>query len=335
VASADAPPFVAPALDRFARSATVFVITSAFGSAPGRAPGLGRPGRRGRASPLEPDDLSREVERLAGRDALPSGGRLDPSNPLHVDRAADALLRRFFELNDPAAFEALARLTWPLLSGAARALTREAGLAVPAASLVADHMARLFTDLAPDARTRAGGSHFLAAAGRAMDADASEKLRAFAESPGAVLMALDGPADPVDIDALGRLATASPAAQLATTAGLAAISAEPGGPRLAGARGSRASRHAQALFSTAFHRLDPLQRRALLARDVDGLALPEVAEAVKVGNNAVASLLVAARTRLADELAALLRTYGGRPPGPGGPGGSGGRGGSGKGRRRR
>ena len=285
---------------------------------------------------MDPDDLSREVERLAGRDALPSDGRLDPSNPLHVDRAADALLRRFFEANDPAAFEALARLTWPLLSGAARALTREAGLAVPAASLVADHMARLFTDLAPDARTRAGGAHFLAAAGRGMHADASEKLRAFAESPGAVLLALDGPADPVDVDALGRLATASPAAQLATTAGLAALSAEPGGPRLAGARGSRASRHAQALFSTAFHRLDPLQRRALLARDVDGLSLPEVAEAVKVGNNAVASLLVAARTRLADELATLLRTYGGRPPdSKRGPGGSGGRGGSGKGRRRR
>jgi DNA-directed RNA polymerase specialized sigma24 family protein len=295
--------------------------------------GLGRPGRRGRASPLEPDDLSREVERLAGRGALPSHGPLDTGNPLHVDCAAAGLLARFFEHNDPAAFDALAHLSWPLLSVAARNLTREAGLAVPAASLVADYMARLFTDLAPDARTRAGGAHFLAAAVRAMEADASDKLRAYAESPAAVLAALDGAADPVDLDALGRLATASPAAHLATSAGLAGFSAEPAGPRLAGARGSRASRHSQALFSTAFHRLDPLQRRALLARDVDGLSLAEVAEEVKVGNNAVASLLVAARTRLADELAALLRTYGGRPPGRRGRGDD--RGGSGKGKRRR
>jgi hypothetical protein len=284
---------------------------------------------------LDQDDLSREVERLAGRGALPSGGALDPGNPLHVDRAADGLLTRFFAHNDPAAFEALARLTWPLLSRAAGRITRETGLAMPAASLVADHMARIFTDLAPDARTRAGGAHFLGASERAMRTDASEKLRAFAESPGAVLAALDGPADPVDVGALGRLATSSPAAHLADAAGLPSLSAEPAGPRLADARGSRASRHSQALFSTAFHRLDPLQRRALLARDVDGFPLPEVAEVVKVSNNAVASLLVAARTRLADELAALLRTYGEQPPGPKrGPGG-GGRSGPGKGKRRR
>jgi len=281
---------------------------------------------------LESDDLSREVERLAGRDALPADGALDPGNPLHVDRAAAALLQRFFAHNDPAAFEALAAVAAPLLGRAARAITREAGLAVPAATLAARHMARLFVDLSPDAATRAGGAHFLAAAEKSMQADASDLVRDFAQSPGAVLAALDGVADPVDAQALSRLATTSAAANLAGEAGLSALAQAPEGPRPLGTRGSRASRHAQALFATAFHRLEPLQRRLLLARDVDGLSLAEVAEAVKVGNNAVASLLVAARTRLADELAALLRTYGERPKG--GPGG-GGRGGRGKGKRRR
>jgi DNA-directed RNA polymerase specialized sigma24 family protein len=279
---------------------------------------------------LEPDDLSREVERLAGRDALPAGGALDPGNPLHVDRAAAALLARFFAHNDPAAFEALAAVAAPLLGRAAGGLTRELGLAVPAGTLAANHMARLFIDLAPDAATRAGGAHFLAAAERSMRSDASRMLSEFADSPAAVLAALDGMADPVDAEALDRLATASPAASLAGEAGLTGLAPAPG-PRLPGARGSRASRHAQALFATAFHRLDPLQRRLLLARDVDALSLAEVAEVVKVGNNAVASQLVAARTRLADELAALLRTYGERPPGKRGPGG----GGRGKGKRRR
>ena len=269
---------------------------------------------------MESDDLSREIERLAGRDALPESGALDPSNPLHVDRAAGALLDRFFEDNDPAAFGALVRLTLPLLTRAARAVTREVGLAVPAESLVADHMARLFVDLQPDARRRAGGAHFLAAADQALRRDAEAKAAAFAQSPLNVLAALDGgAADPVDALALMRLATVSAAGNVAEQAGLAHLS--PGaGPRLAGARGGRASHLAQALLSSAFHRLTLLQRRALLAREVDGLPLPDVAAAVGVGHNQVASTLVEARLRLAAELSTLLDTFR-RDGGQGGGGG--------------
>ena len=271
---------------------------------------------------MEPDDLSREVERLAGREALPGDGPLDTGNPLHVDRAAAALLARFFADNEPDAFEALVAVSYPLLSRAARDLTREVGLAVPAESLVGEHMAHLFIDLAPDAQTRAGGAHFLGAAVRAMGADAQQKVTAFAQSPLAVLAALDGAAaDPVDAPALLRLARASAAGNVARTAGLADLSpAET--PRLPGApRGSTASRLAQALLSTAFHRLDRLQRRALLAREVDGLPLPDVAAAVGVGQNQIASTLVEARLRLAAELSTLLDTFRHH----GGQGGGGGR----------
>jgi DNA-directed RNA polymerase specialized sigma24 family protein len=258
---------------------------------------------------VEPEELSREVERLAGRDALPTDGPLDPSNPLHVDRAAGKLLDRFFTHNDPAAFEALVELALPLLSRAALAITRDLGLAVPADSLVGEHMARLFVDLAPDARTRAGGAHFLAAAARAMEEDATAKVRAFAASPLAVLEALaEAHADPVDVAALLRLRTDSAAGNVAEAAGMAGLA--PGdGPRLAGGRGSTASRLAQALLSTAFHRLERLQRRALLAREVDDLPLPDVAAAVGVGQNQIASTLVEARLRLAAELSTLLDTF--------------------------
>ncbi len=270
---------------------------------------------------MDSDDLSREIERLAGREALPDVERLDPGNALHVDRAAAALLDRFFADNDPAAFRALVELTFPLLHHAARAATRETGLAVPAESLVADHMARLFVDLAPDARSRAGGEHFLGAADLAMHADAEQKAARFAESPLQVLAALDGDAsDPVDAAALLRLSTDSAAGNVASQAGLAGLSAAEG-PRLSGpARGGRASQMAQALLSSAFHRLPLLQRRALLAREVDGLPLPDVAVAVGVGQNQVASTLVEARLQLAEQLSALLASF--RPDrGPGGDGG--------------
>lgn len=269
---------------------------------------------------MEPEDLSREVERLAGRDALPSDGPLDPDNPLHVDRAAAALLDRFFRDNDPDAFTTLVELTLPLLGRAALGITRDLGLAVPADSLIGEHMARLFVDLAPDARTRSGGEHFLAAAVRGMEEDASAKVTAFAASPLAVLEALaDAHADPVDVPALLRLRDGSAAGNVAEQAGLAGLS--PGdGPRLSGARGSSASRLAQALLSTAFHRLDRLQRRALLAREVDDLPLPDVAAAVGVGQNQIASTLVEARLRLAAELSTLLETFR-RDGGKGGGGG--------------
>jgi DNA-directed RNA polymerase specialized sigma24 family protein len=269
---------------------------------------------------VDSDDLSREVERLAGRDALPSDGPLDPANPLHVDRAAAALLDRFFANNDPEAFEALVELSLPLLGRAALSITRELGLAVPADSLIGEHMARLFVDLAPDARSRAGGDHFLAAAARAMETDAAARITAFADSPLAVLEALaEAHADPVDVPALLRLRTGTAAGNVAETAGLADLSPADG-PRLAGQRGGTASRLAQALLSTAFHRLDRLQRRALLAREVDDLPLPDVAAAVGVGQNQIASTLVEARLRLAAELSTLLDTFR-RPGGQGGGGG--------------
>jgi DNA-directed RNA polymerase specialized sigma24 family protein len=271
---------------------------------------------------VEPDDLSREVERLAGREALPGDGALDTNNPLHVDRASAALLKRFFTDNEPEAFEALVAVAYPLLSRAARDVTREVGLAVPPDSLVGEHMAHLFIDVAPDARTRAGGAHFLAAAARAMGVDAQQKVTAFAQSPLAVLAALEGAAaDPVDAPALLRLASASAAGNVAQTAGLAGLSPADT-PRLPGTpRGGSASRLAQALLSTAFHRLDRLQRRALLAREVDDLPLPDVAVAVGVGQNQVASTLVEARLRLAAELSTLLDTF----RHPGGQGGGGGK----------
>ncbi len=270
---------------------------------------------------MDSDDLSREIERLAGREALPEVDPLDPANPLHVDRAAAALLDRFFADNDPAAFRALVELTFPLLHRAARAVTREAGLCVPPESLLADHMARLFVDLEPDARSRAGGEHFLGAADLAMRADADTKVARFAESPLHVLAALDGDSsDPVDAAALLRLSTETAAGNVASQAGLAGFSASEG-PRLAGpARGGRASQLAQALLSSAFHRLPPLQRRALLAREVDGLPLPDVAVAVGVGQNQVASTLVEARLQLAEQLSALLASFR-TDRGPGGDGG--------------
>lgn len=270
---------------------------------------------------MDPDDLSREIERLAGRDALPSSGRFDPANPLHVDRAAGALLDRFFDGSDPAAFQALVSLTFPHLQRSALAITRECGLAMPAESLVAEHMSRLFVDLEPDARSRAGGAHFLGASDLAMRADAEARTARFAESPLQVLAALaEDTSDPVDAGALLRLRHGSAAGNVAEGAGLADLSAGTAARLPGPSRGNRASHQAQALLSTAFHRLPLLQRRALLARDVDDLPLPEVAAAVGLGQNQIASLLVEARLQLAAELSSLLVSFR-RDGGQGGGGG--------------
>lgn len=264
---------------------------------------------------MDADGLSREIERLSGREALPRGERLDPRNPLHVDRAAAALLDRFFAHDDPAAFKALLSLVSPLLQPASRAITREVGLAMPSVSLLAEHMARLFMDLAPDARARSGGRHFLAAAQRALREAAEAKVRLFATAPAEVLAALaEAAADPVDVAALGRLARSTAASNVARAGGLAPLPAT-------GERGGPAARWTQALFSTAFHRLEPLHRQLLMARDVDGLSLVLVAETVRVGDNPVASILVLARMRMARNLAELLRSSG-PEAGADGPGGS-------------
>lgn len=222
---------------------------------------------------MQPEGFAERLRQVPGAEGVPELAAFDAGNPLHVDRAAQHLLERFFAENDGGAFRLLVELVEPLLLPVARAITREVGLATDPSRLVSAHLASLFVDLRqpmPEAR------HVLEAAQRAMRAEAERRV---AELAAAVPLAVGEPVLP-------------PRAPHPPTGGVTPSSA----PHTLGVR-------FLSMVSACFHRLDEADRRILMAKDVDDKTYADIAEAFGIDRDEVATRVYQARGRLAAGIA--------------------------------
>lgn len=219
------------------------------------------------------DALLKRLQKVVGASALASAERFEPGNPGHVDRAAAALLERFYRENDTAAFELLVEISQPLLGEAALTITREVGLAIAPGELVADYFSKLFVDLRqPTPKI----GNLTAAAIASMKDEASRRVRIMARR-------IRSPEETV-----GATAAAEPGAEPPLTAD----------QRLAG--------RFAALVSMCFHNLDEADRRLLLALEIDRLSYGEIAERLGIYQDEVADRVRRARGRLAARIAAVF-----------------------------
>lgn len=218
------------------------------------------------------DALLKRLQKVVGASALASAERFEPGNPGHVDRAAAALLERFYRENDTAAFELLVEISQPLLGEAAMTITREVGLAIAPGELVADYFSKLFVDLRqPTPKI----GNLTAAATAAMKEEASRRVRIMARR-------IRSPEETVGASA------AEPGAEPPLTAD----------QRLAG--------RFAGLVSMCFHNLDEADRRLLLALEIDRLSYGEIAERLGIYQDEVADRVRRARGRLAARIAAVF-----------------------------
>lgn len=230
------------------------------------------------------DALLKRLQKVVGAGALASAERFEPGNPGHVDRAAAALLERFYRENDTAAFELLVEISQPLLGEAAMKITRDVGLAIAPGELVADYFSKLFVDLRqPTPKI----GNLTSAAIASMKEEATRRVRIMARR-------IRSPEE---------------------TVGAAAV--EPGAdPQPLTADQQLAGRFAS-LVSMCFHNLDEADRRLLLALEIDRLSYSEIAERLGIYQDEVADRVRRARGRLAARIAAVFTAL--QPEGEGEP----------------
>ena len=214
------------------------------------------------------DALLKRLQKLAGAGALVSKERFETGNAAHVDRAAAALLERFYRENDAAAFELLVEISQPLLGEAARQITRDIGLAIAPGELVAEYFSKIFVDLRPPANRIEG---LVAAATASMKEEATRRVRTLARR-----------IRPIEEEAGAN----APANDLTAD------------QRLAG--------RFAALVSMCFHGLDETDRRLLLALEIDRLSYAEIGERFGIYQDEVPDRVVRARGRLAARIAAVF-----------------------------
>jgi hypothetical protein len=209
------------------------------------------------------DSFLERVRRVAGDGALQDLGELDLSNELHVDRAATALLSSFRKDDDVEAFTLLVDLTQDRLAALAGDVARELGLAEDSGQLVVNFFEGLFVDLSASD----GSTAFLGQTAAKMRENAEAWIRD---------MALADPhADP-DIPRSwddGQAQPRPPQADLL----------------------ARVTR-------VCFHGLDLPFRRALRARDVEGLSPAEVGQRLELSPADAERLLGDATVRLAEAI---------------------------------
>ena len=223
------------------------------------------------------DALLKRLLKLAGAGALASPERFDPRDRAQVDRAAAALLERFYRENDTAAFELLVEISQPLLGEAARQITREVGLAIAPGELVAEYFSRLFVDLRqPSPKLES----LVAAATASMKEEATRRVRTLARR-------IRPAEETVAGEPVGSAAEPAGASQDLTA-----------DQRLAG--------RFAALVSMCFHGLDEADRRLLLALEVDRLSYAEIGERYGIYQDEVADQVRRARGRLAARIAAVF-----------------------------
>lgn len=221
------------------------------------------------------DALLKRLQKAVGAGALAGLERFEPGNAGHVDRAAAALLERFYRENDTAAFELLVEIGQPLLGEAALQITREVGLAIAPGELVADYFSKLFVDLRqPTPKI----GNLTAAAIASMKEEATRRVRIMARR-------IRSPEETVG-----------------------AVAAEPGAPPVEPqlTADQRLAGRFAALVSMCFHNLDEADRRLLLALEIDRLSYSEIAERLGIYQDEVADRVRRARGRLAARIAAVF-----------------------------
>jgi len=211
---------------------------------------------------------------VLGSRSAPRGQAFDAGNPLHVDEAASALLRRALEDDDFAAFELLVDLCSERLAEVARRVAREVGLGMPSDELVVAFFAGLFGDPRP---MPAASRHFLAWA--------HDCLRQQAEAWVRDMALLDTP------DPMQQILPPEPQAD---------------GSRSATRQGSPQDFYLHAL-KICLHRLDLESRQMLVACDVQGLPLEAAAASLELGVPEARRRYEQARLRLNAAIAAVIK----------------------------
>jgi RNA polymerase sigma factor (sigma-70 family) len=214
----------------------------------------------------------------------------DPQDERQVDEAASALLHRFHERDDAAAFTLLVELTQARLHRIGRQVTRHLAMALDPDDLVAAFFARLFTDVR---RPQPVVRRFLGLAYTAMRNDALNQLRQFKR--------------------------AQARHELWGREQLMARWADP--TRGADDREqSRVLLRLGTLFlcvvNQCFHELPERDRRVLLAREIDKLTYDGIADALGLPRGQVGMILKRAREHLGDRIGHCLLRLGGSPQAP-------------------
>lgn len=214
------------------------------------------------------DGRLERIREVVGSDALSDLAALDVSDDLQVDRAAAALLKRFHDADDVAAFRLLVELTSDRLAALSEGLAAELGLGTDAYELVTNFFSRLFINLKP--RDQAP-LHFLVAAVEKLKVDAETIIRDLA------LGEVPDPEEPTICE-----------------------DGKPKAHNNAEALVAHATR-------IGFHRLDLPYRRVLRAKDTAGLSTSDIANELGVSFVEVEELLQTARERLARAIDDVLK----------------------------
>lgn len=231
---------------------------------------------------MEPGSFRDRLEPWLGALPTPSLDAFDPSDDLHVEQLACALLARFHERDEVEALSLLYELTHDRLVVLGRQVLFKLGLAADPEDLVAAFLTKLFTDVR---RPQAPVRHFLAFAYTSMKNDALNQLRSAGRAQKRMLRFQEGLAGPVDP---AQAADDREQDDVCQRLGLLLV----------------------ALVSVCFHQLKERDRRALLLREVGGLSYEQVAAELELPAGQVGSVIRRARQRLARSLAEALAAGG-------------------------
>lgn len=209
------------------------------------------------------------IREMLGADALSDLSALDLSVDLQVDRAAAALLKRFREEDDAAAFRLLVDFTSDRLATIAQDIAADLGMGTNSYDLVTNFFSRLFIDLSPREKVPL---HFLASAAEKLEEDAETVIRDLA------LSEVPDPEEPTVWQ------DGSQQEKQNHTEAMVAHAARIG-----------------------FHRLDQTYRRVLRAKDISGLSTSDIATQQGTSYAEMEALLQTARERLARAIDDVLK----------------------------
>jgi RNA polymerase sigma factor (sigma-70 family) len=232
--------------------------------------------RSGDGAERDASALRERIAALTAEFGMPPPADFDPANEQHLDAVAGALLHRFHERDDSAAFTLLVELTQARLHRIGRQVTRHLAMALDPDDLVAAFFARLFTDVR---RPQPVVRRFLGLAYTAMRNDALNQLRQFKRAQARhelwgreqLMARCQDPARGVDDREQSRVLR-----RLGTVF--------------------------LAVVNQCFHELAERDRRVLLAREIDQLSYDGIAEALQLPRGQVGMILKRARQHLAERV---------------------------------
>jgi DNA-directed RNA polymerase specialized sigma24 family protein len=219
------------------------------------------------------DALPERLRRMLGPEVLRELEPFDAMNALHVDVAAEGLLKKAVVEGDAGSLALLVDLTQPHLVLASEQVAQDLGLAMAPEDLIVALFSTLFVETAP---RLPGTRHFLAWA--------NDWMREHAEAW---------------IRDLAMLDTPKPGARTLPP------EPWPDGSTVHTPNESDDDFYAHAL-KVCFHRLDVESRQVLRAFDVQDLSIPEAASQFGLSEASVKARLSDARGRLAEAIAKIM-----------------------------